>query len=596
VTQIDYRLYGVELQAFKRKTQKISIERQMNFVLQFYQVFEKNMLSQLTINNYAIVEQLDLELKSGMTVITGETGAGKSIMLDALALTLGDRADKEVIQPGQDKTEISANFDISNNKHALNWLEQQDYATDGECILRRVVTAEGRSKAYINGRPVTLNELKQLGEMLVDIHSQHEHQSLLKTSTHQRLLDDYCGTTELARKVTVAYRTWLEQYKKLEALQNQAEEHNALFELQHYQLKELNELNLAADEYPSLEDEHQQLNHAESILSSLQSALDICKDNDEQNIQAALAQVQSLLDNMPYRSARMETAYDLLNTALIQVEEASNELIQAAENLDMNPTRLQELDERLTVIHQLARKHKVKPEELPAFHQQLQNDLGDASSADDQIETLKSQLKELETSYQSHADELSKERSSGALKLQKAINAQLKKLDMDSASFSVALNKDGSNLPSSKGNENIEFLISTNPGQSAKSLIKIASGGELSRISLAIQVVTAQTSSIPSLIFDEVDVGIGGSVALAVGDLLRQLGEKGQVLCVTHQAQVASQGNHHLYVSKLAGKNSISTQVSELSGEEKVIEIARMLGGNAENESSMAHAREMMAS
>jgi len=271
-------------------------------------------------------------------------------------------------------------------------------------------------------------------------------------------------------------------------------------------------------------------------------------------------------------------------------------LIQAAENLDMNPTRLQELDERLTVIHQLARKHKVKPEELPAFHQQLQNDLGDASSADDQIETLKSQLKELETSYQSHADELSKERSSGALKLQKAINAQLKKLDMDSASFSVALNKDGSNLPSSKGNENIEFLISTNPGQSAKSLIKIASGGELSRISLAIQVVTAQTSSIPSLIFDEVDVGIGGSVALAVGDLLRQLGEKGQVLCVTHQAQVASQGNHHLYVSKLAGKNSISTQVSELSGEEKVIEIARMLGGNAENESSMAHAREMMAS
>ncbi|MDC1436562.1 DNA repair protein RecN [Gammaproteobacteria bacterium] len=554
------------------------------------------MLSQLTISNYAIVEQLDLELRSGMTVITGETGAGKSIMLDALALTLGDRADKEVIQPGQDKTEICANFEIANNKHALRWLDEQDYATDDECILRRVVTAEGRSKAYINGRPVTLSELKQLGEMLVDIHSQHEHQSLLKTSTHQRLLDDYCGTAELARKVAEASHAWLVQHKKLQALENQAEEHNALFELQHYQLKELNELNLAVDEYPTIEDEHQQLNHAESILSALQSAIDICKDNDEQNIQAALAQAQSLLENMPYRSASMQSAYELLSTALIQVEEASNELIQAADSLDMNPTRLQELDERLSVIHQLARKHKVKPEDLPAFHQQLQNDVGGASSADEQIAELKKELKELETSYQTLADELSKKRKSGALKLSKAINVQLKKLDMDSASFTVAMNNDGNNIPRAKGNENIEFLISTNPGQSPKPLIKIASGGELSRISLAIQVVTAQTSSIPSLIFDEVDVGIGGSVALAVGDLLRQLGEKGQVLCVTHQAQVASQGNHHLYVSKLAGKNSISTKVSELSGEEKVIEIARMLGGNAENESSMAHAREMMAS
>ncbi len=393
-----------------------------------------------------------------------------------------------------------------------------------------------------------------------------------------------------------ASQTWLLQHKKLEALENQAEEHNALFELQQYQLKELNELNLTADEYPSLEDEHQQLSHAESILSSLQSAIDICKDNDEQNIQTALAQVQTLLENMPYRSPGMNSAYELLNTALIQVEEASNELLQAAESLDMNPTRLQELDDRLTAIHQLARKHKVKPEELPAFHHQLQNEVGGSSSADEQIAELKQELKELEAAYQTLADELSNKRNSGAVKLSKAINTQLKKLDMDSASFTVALNSDVNQMPRTKGNENIEFLISTNPGQGPKPLIKIASGGELSRISLAIQVVTAQTSSIPSLIFDEVDVGIGGSVALTVGDLLRQLGEKGQVLCVTHQAQVASQGNHHLYVSKLAGKNSISTQVSELNGEEKVIEIARMLGGNAENASSMAHAREMMAS
>jgi DNA repair protein RecN (Recombination protein N) len=553
------------------------------------------MLNQLTINNYAIVEQLDLELKPGMTVITGETGAGKSIMLDALALTLGDRADKDVIQPGQDKTEICARFDIKSNKQAQNWLAEQDYDADDECILRRVVTAEGRSKATINGRPVTLNELKQLGELLVDIHSQHEHQSLLKTGTHQRLLDDYCDTTELAAKVAQTAQSWLAEHKKLETLESQAEEHNARFELQHYQLKELDDLNLAADEYPALEDEHQQLSHAESILSSLQAVIDLCRDNDEHNIETALSQAQSLLENMPYRSPSMETAYELLNTALIQVEEASSELNQAADSLDMNPARLQELDERLSVIHQLARKHKVKPEDLPAFHQQLQEQIGAAGSADEQIEKLKKELKALESTYRNLADELSEKRKDGALKLAKAINAQLKKLDMGSASFSVALHKDESGTPNSKGNEKIEFLVSTNPGQSPKPLVKIASGGELSRISLAIQVVTAQTSAIPSLIFDEVDVGIGGTVALAVGDLLRQLGDKGQVLCVTHQAQVASQGHQHLYVSKFAGKNSISTQVSELDGEAKVIEIARMLGGNAENASSMAHAREMMA-
>lgn len=531
-----------------------------------------------------------------MTVITGETGAGKSIMLDALALTLGDRADKDVIQPGQDKADIRASFDISNNKEARQWLSEQDYLSDDECILRRVVTTEGRSRAYINGSPVTLNELKQLGEMLVDIHSQHEHQSLLLTATHQRLLDDFCGTRELALQVAEAAHNWQQLKHKLDALENQAEEHNARFELQQFQLRELDELDLAADEYPMLEDEHQQLSHAESILGTLQAALDLCKDNDEQNVQAMLGHVIALLDNMPYQSKGMQTASELLNTALIQVEEAGHELSRAADTLDMNPGRLQELDERLSAIHQMARKHRCKPEELPVFHQSLRDTLGSAGSADEQIARLNEQLASLQSGYQSLADELSKKRSEGALKLSRAINTQLKKLDMTSAAFSVALKQEKDARPRSKGNESIEFLISTNPGQPAKPLIRIASGGELSRISLAIQVVTAQTSAIPSLIFDEVDVGIGGTVALSVGALLRQLGEKGQVLCVTHQAQVASQGHQHLYVSKLAGKHSISTQVRELEGDEKVTEIARMLGGSADNESSMAHARQMMAS
>ncbi len=556
------------------------------------------MLNQLTIKHYAIVEQLDLELKSGMTVITGETGAGKSIMLDALALTLGDRADKDVIQPGQDKAEIAACFSISDNPEARQWLAEQDYDADAEssCILRRIVNADGRSKAYINGNPVTLNELRQLGEMLVDIHSQHEHQSLLKTATHQRLLDDYCETRALAAEVAEQAQAWQALNHRLQEIQAAAEEHNARFELQQYQLRELDELALGEDEYPELEAEHQQLTHADTIVSTLQGALALCRDSDEQTIQSALGQVIHLLDDLPYRSAAVESAYEMLNTAMIQVEEAGAELSRAADSMEINPGRLQEVDERLSAVHQLARKHRVKPDELAAFHQELKQQLSGTSSADEQLAKLEKELAAIRQAYQTKADTLSRARDKGAKALGKAVNEQLARLDMKSASFSVALNRGSSDRPSSKGNESIEFLVSTNPGQPPKPLIKIASGGELSRISLAIQVVTAQTSAIPSLIFDEVDVGIGGQVALSVGELLRKLGEKGQVLCVTHQAQVASQGNHHLYVSKSAGKSAISTRVEELSGEAKVTEIARMLGGDANNESSMAHARQMMAS
>jgi len=582
----------------KNVRSKIVIESDSDSVLQsghLYQVLSR-MLSQLTIKHYAIVEQLDLELQNGMTVITGETGAGKSIMLDALSLTLGDRADKEVIQPGQDKAEISASFIISDNPDAQDWLREQDYEADDSCILRRIVTAEGRSKAYINGHPVTLNELKQLGDMLVDIHSQHEHQSLLKTATHQRLLDDYCETRKLAAQVAEKAQAWRALNDELEELQSQAEEHNARFELQQYQLRELDELNLGDDEYPELEAEHQQLSHAETILNTLQSALDICRDNDSQNLQSAIAQVIGLLDDLPYRSKQVESAYELLNTAMIQLEEAGSELNHAADAMEINPGRLQEVDERLSAVHQLARKHRVKPDELAGFHQELKEQLGSVSSADEQLEKLQQQLDALAQEYQKLADSLSDKRKKGAKALSEAVNRQLHKLDMKTASFSVALQENSGPRLSGKGNESIEFLVSTNPGQSPKALIKIASGGELSRISLAIQVVTAQTSAIPSLIFDEVDVGIGGTVALSVGELLRQLGDKGQVLCVTHQAQVASQGHQHLYVSKAAGKSAISTRVEALTGEDKVTEIARMLGGNADNESSMAHARQMMAS
>jgi len=556
------------------------------------------MLTQLTINNYAIVDSLDIELQPGMTVITGETGAGKSIMLDALALTLGDRAEKDVIRADGERADISACFEILDNPQAQEWLQANDFSAgdNQECILRRVITREGRSKAYINGQATTLNELMELGEMLVDIHSQHEHQSLLKTAVHQRLLDEYSGAQTLASEVRQLAAQWQQVRQKLDILRNQAEEHNAQFQLLSYQFKELDDLNLTLAELETIEEEHAQLSHAETFLSTTQTALDICQTNEEHNLQSALNHALSLLQEVPFESKSVKSAEALLETALIQIEEASTELARALDRFELNPQRLQELDERLAEIHQLARKHRVTPTDIPDIHARLQQQLSEMSSADEQMDNMEAELNILLKQYRQQAEILSDRRKKGAEALALAVNAQLQKLDMKAASFSIALNSNPENeAPAAKGYESIEFLISTNPGQAPKPLIRIASGGELSRISLAIQVVTAQTSAIPSLIFDEVDVGIGGGVARSVGELLRQLGEKGQVICVTHQPQVASQGHHHYFISKNTTKDSTSTRIKILDQQEKVQEIARMLAGDKPSESSLAHAEQMLA-
>jgi DNA repair protein RecN (Recombination protein N) len=552
------------------------------------------MLSQLTINNYAIVDHLDIELNQGMSVITGETGAGKSIMLDALGLSLGDRADKEVIRTGAERADISACFEIEGNKQAILWLKENDFDAN-ECILRRVITKEGRSKAYINGQPTTLSELKALGEMLIDIHSQHEHQSLLKTATHQRLLDEYCKLQTLGSEVREIADKWRKLNRALEATQLQTEDNNAQFQLISYQAKELDELALGENELAELEEEHSQLSHAESSLSASQEVLDLCSDNEDNNIQQALNKSLSILQTIPHGSKQLDEASALLNNALIQVEEASSELSHSIAGFSLNPERLESVEQRLSNIHQLARKHRVNPKEIVALHKNLSQQLEGMAHSDVKIEAMQNELAKLLKAYHEQASALSISRQKGGLKLEKAINTQLTKLGMENAIFSLALNTETSAKPTARGYENIEFLVSTNPGQTPRAMIKVASGGELSRISLAIQVVTAQTSSIPSLVFDEVDVGIGGGVAISVGELLRLLGDKGQVLCVTHQAQVASQGHHHLYVSKSSGKNSTATEINYLSEKEKVKEVARMLGGDDLSESSLAHAAEMMA-
>jgi len=554
------------------------------------------MLTQLTIQNFALVSRLDLELQSGMTAVTGETGAGKSIMLEALGLALGDRADLEVIRTGSDRADISACFTLQGNPDAETWLQEHAMGTDdGLCILRRVLSRDGRSRAWVNGQPTTLAELKTLGEMLIDIHSQHEHQSLLKAATHQRLLDAFGGLAALAATVRdhAGRSRALEQ--EINTLRAAAAGSAAQLELLTFQAQELAELGLQAGEFEALEAEQKELSHADAALAALQELQALCTGAEDFNLEQGLRRAGTVLDSIPFRTPLLEEAASLLNSALIQVEEAGSSLQRAAERIEQNPVRLEEVDQRLALILRLARKHKVLPAELPAHGEALAKQLAGLSNTDTHIDTLEKQLAQSLATYQQAASELSKKRHKAALQLEKAVNTQLAKLGMAAARLSLALHSNPAAPPGNGGYDAAEFLVTTNPGQPPRPLARIASGGELSRISLAIQVVTAQTTAIPTLVFDEVDVGIGGSTAKAVGELLQQLGGRGQVLCVTHQPQVAAHAHQHLLVSKRSEGEATITQLTALGQKERINEVARMLGGDQLTDKSLAHARELLA-
>lgn len=554
------------------------------------------MLLHLAVNNYAIVDHLELELDRGMTVITGETGAGKSIMLDALALTLGDRADSGAVRPGADKADILATFDISDIPEAQQWLEQRDLASDEhQVILRRVVTAEGRSRGYINGSPCPQQDLKALGEMLIDIHSQHEHQSLLKTDTHRRLLDDYAGASELARQVQLAAQRCRQTEQALEQASNISEEQNARQQLLSYQLEELDNLSLQDGELELLESEQRQLANAEQIMQSCQQIINICSESDSGSVLQALSACLNRLNGLHHHGRSLGEAHDLLTGAQIQIEEAVGELSRYLDHFEADPERQQQVEERLGVIHDLARKHRILPQELPALQQRLIDELEGIQQSDADKDRLTEELAAYREHYQQLAAKLSATRQKAAQKLAKAVTGEIQQLGMPGGQVQVELRPITSAQYPLQGLENVEFLVSANPGQPAKPLAKVASGGELSRISLGIQVITAQTSRVPTLVFDEVDVGIGGPTAEIVGKLLRQLGERGQVLTVTHLPQVAAQGHQHLFVRKEQRRDSTRTCIDRLEGEDRVQEVARMLGGVDLTEESLAHARRQLA-
>ncbi|MCL6415446.1 DNA repair protein RecN [Aestuariirhabdus sp. Z084] len=551
------------------------------------------MLTHLSIRNFAIVDHLELDLKSGMTVVSGETGAGKSIMLDALGLALGDRSDSASVGQQDERAEIMASFDLSHCPQARKWLDERDLVQEQECILRRVITREGRSRGYINGSASPLSDLRELGEMLIDIHNQHEHQSLLKKETHQSLLDNWADCQELASQTRQIWQQWQRQQQQLERLSSASEEENARAQLLSYQLSELNALDPQEGEYEELESEYRQQANAGQCVQSCQQVVQLCAESDSGNALQQLNNSLHLLQELANNHAQLQESIDLLTSARIQIEEASGTLNHYLDHFEADPERLFELEERLNSFNSIARKHRISPNDLPGLSERLNDELGQLQCTDEQLEQLEKEVQSQQRHYQTQAKKLHRERERAAPRLAKAVSEQIRQLGMPQGQFSVDLK------PLTEGNANgleaIEFLVSANPGQPARPLRQVASGGELSRISLAIQVINAQTSTIPTLVFDEVDVGIGGGIAEVVGLRLRQLGEAGgQVICVTHQPQVASQGHHHLQVQKQSKRNHTHTRIESLEGNSRIEEVARMLGGMEMTDQTLAHAREML--
>lgn len=553
------------------------------------------MLTALTIKQFTLVESLDLEFASGLTAITGETGAGKSLILDALSLALGDRGDTDRIRQGAERAEVCASFTLQASSPANQWLLDSDLDSVGECLLRRILTRDGRSRGYINGQPATMTQLRALGSMLIDIHHQHEHQSLLSKDHQRTLLDEFGGHQKLLKEVCDSYRSWRDTLMRLEKFSQQADDSLARQDLLSFQTNELSELNLQSGEVEALEQEQALLANADTILSETHKVLALCDNDDEQAlaILSALNRASHLLSALPQQHPKLKEALALLDSAHIQVSEALGELQDYIDQAELDPSRLQEVEDRLSITYQLARKHKVHANELSTLHSQLSEELASLISSYADADTLTEQVRALESGYLSAAKKLSGAREKAAAKLAQQIQSQLQSLAMGDASLQIALSP-LTNGYSQHGMESVELLISTNPGQPQRPLSKVASGGELSRISLAIQVVAAQNSSIPVLVFDEVDVGIGGATAVTVGKLLRELGNKGQVICISHLAQVASCAHHHLLAEKQKGKNTSESQLIALDREGRAAEIARMLGGEKITEKTRSHAEEML--
>lgn len=549
------------------------------------------MLKHLHIRNFAIVENLELDFESGMSVLSGETGAGKSILLDALGLTLGDRADSSVVRHGCDRAEISASFTIAGLESVVTWLEERELDMEDECIIRRTINADGRSRGYINGQPMPIQTLRELGEQLVDIHGQHAHQSLLKRGMQRQLLDSFADNSKLVTEVSSNYQKSQALQDELERLQQASSERESRLELLRYQVDELAALDLTVDELAELDEEHKRLANASRLQEGAQSATYTLYESDESSIVSQLERSLSELQSLQEADNNLVPACELIEGAAIQAREAATELRHYLSNLEIDPERLEQVEQRLATIHDLSRKHHVEPGALPELLDKLQVELAELETAETRLDGMEAAIGEAKQAYQEVAKKLGQTRKKAAAKLEQLVTANMQELGMSGGRFAISLEAVD---PSPHGLEQVELQVSANPGQPLRPLSKVASGGEMSRISLAIQVIAAGREGIPTLIFDEVDVGVGGGVAEMVGRQLHSLGGERQVLCVTHQPQVAALAHHHYQISKTTSDDSTRTQVRVLEQKERIAEVARMLGGMEITDQTLSHAEEMI--
>jgi DNA repair protein RecN (Recombination protein N) len=554
------------------------------------------MLESIQIKNFAIIDSLELEFNQGLTALTGETGAGKSILLDAIKLISGDRADSDNVKSGQDRAEINVCFNIQQQPKVQEWLQDNEMTSDQECIIRRIVFANGRSKAFINGHNAPLSQLRNLTQMLVDLHGQHEHQSLQKSTIQQQLLDTYLNEPALVNSVKQTYSLWLQLQKQLNELLDGSVDREQRIDLLNLYCQELNQLNLAEGEIENLQSEYNRLAHAGQLLESSEEMLSILYDNDDTSVQSLLSHCEGLLASQVAYDSKLTASYELISSAVIQVQEATNELRNYQQSLDLDSGELDRLNQRIGHAQDLARKHRINLENLPSLALELNLELEVLCSSENNIEEVNRLLNQANKNFIESAIQLSRKRIDTADSLSAQISEVMQQLGMDGGRFSIQIDSNESEAGfKATGIDTISYQVSANPGQPLKPLTKVASGGELSRISLAIQVIFSESSNIPTLIFDEVDSGVGGGIAEIVGKKLRWLGDKRQVFCVTHLPQVASQAHHHYLVEKVKTSDDTTTSVVPLESAPRLEEVSRMLGGVVISDQTRAHASEMIA-
>ncbi len=552
------------------------------------------MLKSIFIKNFAIIDELELDFYDGMSVLTGETGAGKSIIIDALNLALGNRADRSVARIENANVEVTATINANSSEEATAWLKEHDLDEGNECVLRRIINKDGKSKAYINNSPSSVAALRNLGNLFVDVYGQHEHQSLMRLDMQRQLLDGFANNNKYIDKLAAVFRLWQSLNNQLEIAETSQADTRAKLELLRYQFQELEELNLQAGEYEEINEKFVLLNNSKELNeNSMRISQQLAGDGDN-SIYDTLSSLIIDAEKFAAVDNELNEPLDALRSIHIQTKEVATHLRNYSEKISSNPQELQILEDRIAAVEEISRKHKVKPKELLAMHNSIKNELDAIEGGHDDPDKIKVSMQEAEQLYRATAKKISSARKKAANELNKNITESMQALGMQGGRFHINVEPKKSTELSLNGLDEIQFLVNTNPGQSLRALNKVASGGELSRLSLAIQMAASNNLKIPTLIFDEVDTGVGGATAEIVGKHLRKLGNSAQVFCVTHLPQVAAQSHHHYKVNKFEKNESIATKIAHLAEDDRIEELARMLGGIELTKNTQEHAKEML--